>query len=422
MDDYAVRLEKMVRDAFALQKRGLMRTIDGTIVKIVKSEERPMSKRISFANIISPIEKGVSPHKYAVKVGGQFHSSHPSKRSAMAQAQDLLDDNQEDVSVKSLKDDDEDEQYSLRKSPRVKDEDEDDDDTKTKGFKDEDEDDDEDDDADDAKRKVRQFAKQLDEDDDDDEDEKKRKVKAFAKRLGIFLKDADEDDDSADDSDDDEMDDDAKRARGIHGNGAKRKATKKVSFASVVFPADIPSTTISSDIEDQPRARQPRVADAEGNLDPIGREYSDMEQMYAASGGLNVDTDPIPPAGAGPVNSFDTRIIDYSPQRPRRFMREGEGEVGRVGGEDRGWHDVAPNRGNHESYELLKENIEPSAIPVRLGDNWLMNPQASGIAPASGFRPAAPTTVLKSKRRAGLFRSVVMGRWGDMADSGPAGG
>jgi hypothetical protein len=62
---------------------------------------------------------------------------------------------------------------------------------------------------------------------------------------------------------------------------------------------------------------------------------------------------------------------------------------------------------------LLREGLEPSGVPVRVGNNWIMNPRASGIAPAGSYRPSAPTTTLKSStrvlksRRPGLFSSIV---------------
>lgn len=225
---------------------------------------------------------------------------------------------------------------------------------------------------------------------DEDEEEEDAKLKQG------YHDEADEDEDEADD---DEMDEADRKRRGMKF---------KMSFRDIVLGDESQRRVGTYPLEEQESARQPRPAD-EGE-DRLGRRYG--ESAYVAAGGLNVDMGPIPTAGAGDTWEGDTRDLGY---RPAAFMPGDEGEAGRVGGEDRGVEPVPPNRGNRESYELLRENLTPQAVPVRVGPNFVMNPQASGIAPASGFDASQSDPALTVKRRVfkskgGLFGDVVFDR------------
>lgn len=191
--------------------------------------------------------------------------------------------------------------------------------------------------------------------------------------------------------DGDAMPDDERRGRGVAPLGERKF---KMSFASILGN---PTRHAAREypLEQQP-SRQPRGAD-EGE-DELGREYAEGEflEQYASMGRMNG----APNAGAGPTWTGDTRD---APLRPARFMPGGEGDAGRVGGEDRG---VKP--------EQLGELGD---VAVRSGPNYILAPIDPGIAPASQFKaPDADTRVLKSRPRPGIFKSAVFGAHGDLAD------
>jgi hypothetical protein len=162
----------------------------------------------------------------------------------------------------------------------------------------------------------------------------------------------------------------------------------------------------------------PRVADT--GDDTLGRTFDSdgvMDRIAGAFGRkIGGDPDAIPNAGAG--ETYEDGIPVY---RPQRFMPSGEGNDGRVGGEDRGVRPVSPNLGGPAGSYELEEDIQPgdAMAPVKLpGGMRIMNPSASGIADASPARfPDAATSVAKHERRVGIFKSVVFGARGDMADS-----
>lgn len=55
--------------------------------------------------------------------------------------------------------------------------------------------------------------------------------------------------------------------------------------------------------------------------------------------------------------------------------------------------------------------MDEAGIPVRVGPNFIMNPQASGIAPAAGFKaPGSRATALKRVRKGRVsFSDALLG-------------
>ncbi len=116
-----------------------MRSEDGDVLRKLRTPARvdggrtSVSKRAGFEDVIfgggARVEKRAA-HSHGLYVadgdgGMQLHSTHPSRRAAMAEAQDIMDDGGgRAVSVRPLrpKDEEDAEEYALRKSPRVMDE------------------------------------------------------------------------------------------------------------------------------------------------------------------------------------------------------------------------------------------------------------------------------------------------------------
>jgi hypothetical protein len=233
----------------------------------------------------------------------------------------------------------------------------------------------------------------------DDED---RKVKADG--------DADADDDDMDGSeranrgisraayDEDEADDDVK-TKSVPGH--KSKVARGVSFVDKVFSND----SRQYPLESQESARQPRGVDT--TSDNLGREYGN-EVMARIAGPMarieGGDPDAIPSAGAGPTLETTTQGIAYDPES---FMPGGEGDAGRVGGEDRGVAPARPNLGSTEGGGYL--DVERVSAVTRVGPNFVLG-AAHGIAPAASAKfPDAAQSVTKSKRPKGLFSNIVRG-------------
>jgi hypothetical protein len=246
--------------------------------------------------------------------------------------------------------------------------------------------------------------------------------------LALRATNADEDDEETgsprvvdDEPDDDEMSNDERRRRGVmakRGPIMVSKRGSRESFANVVFGDDEPASTRpvrkaaerepvrkalgegvfrsaiigdcrAFDLEQQP-SRQPRGRDEDE--DGLNREYG--EAVLERLGRYN-----------GRVESTwegDTRQIAY---RPTQFMPRGEGDLGRHGGED----DPRATEFDGAAYELLRENIEPSAIPVRLGNAYVMSPTASGLADAAPFVAPEPATSVRKSLGRGRFTNLVTG-------------
>jgi len=373
---------------------------------------------VSFSNIFTPVAKR---RPMADDDEQDLKRKLKAIRREAQRLDDDADEDDEDEKKRKLK------AYAKRLGVLLQDEDDDEEDRKAKAQHDEDERYDEDDDEEDRKRKALKAklrAAGYTVDEDDDEDDRKRKSvdqhnASVLRAAGLKLKDdADDQDDDADDQDD-EMDGDERKQRGVR-SGKRKGKFAKVSFADVIFAGDVPHSATFFSNEDQPRARQPRLAD--DGRDPIGREYSGYASAavaaYAGAGGLSisdVEDQMLPEAGAGTPWEGMSPDTPNSPFRPFRF---GEGDRGRVGGEDRGVRPARPNLGRDGNYTMERDDIVPeggSMVPARIGDGMrVMSPRASGIAPASGYRPSNPTVVLKItagarvlKSRKGLFRSVL---------------
>jgi len=194
------------------------------------------------------------------------------------------------------------------------------------------------------------------------------------------------------DEDDDQMSPADRKRRGI-----KRKA---VSGNDPFLNPGSNYAARSFDIGETSRGG-PRPADA--GEDRLGRPFDDG--AYTRLGGMNdlqPEMSPVPRAGSGETWSGTTEGIAY---RPASFMPGGEGESGRVGGEDRGVAPARPNLGADGSYSL-EEIGQVGDVVTRVGPSAVLSPIDPGIAPPSDF--VAPSPV--RKRRGGLFRSVLEDR------------
>lgn len=178
--------------------------------------------------------------------------------------------------------------------------------------------------------------------------------------------------------------------------GGKRKRTKRLGEG--VFRSVLGDESNVRNFDIQETSRDGRVEPADTGEDGLGRAY--VDGTYVRAGGLSLDDgSPVPSAGAG--ETYDVEAV----YRPMAFSRGTED--GYVGGVEKPYTAVGPNRGNGAAYELLSEGREPGSAPVRLGLNYVMNPQASGVAEPAEFVAPQPATSIR-KRRGGLFRDVVM--------------
>lgn len=152
---------------------------------------------------------------------------------------------------------------------------------------------------------------------------------------------------------------------------------------------------MDGDLDDMPMADE--------GSDTMGRRYSDA--VYEALGGLNrrpTSMSPVPDAGAGPT--YQDGIPTYRPQA----FTEGDGRVGQE--PRRG--PFAPNLDAGSGSYIDREGGQPgegdyapvTSIP---GGMRILNPMASGIAPAASADFPDAATVVKRAPKRGLFKSVL---------------
>ncbi len=158
----------------------------------------------------------------------------------------------------------------------------------------------------------------------------------------------------------------------------KGKSEKRVSFASVVFPTD----HAVREYETAPSTDGPRSADADGDVDALGRMYSDdvLQRLGAGSG--------------------TTRFYNETPDSGAKFP-DARGSDARLPKPTQEYQHANPGGG------------EAGGVPARVGPNYIM-PQRSGIPDAGSFKAPKPAVrTLKSeqdgKLGTGMFRDVVSG-------------
>lgn len=219
--------------------------------------------------------------------------------------------------------------------------------------------------------------------------------------------DADADDDGIDASERgnrgvarDEDDDKVKTKRAA---GQYSKVRRGVSFVDKVFSND----SRQYPIEDMPDRQPQDVTDLSNGRDGLGREYGNEVMARIAGGFSKVDqseASQIPAAGAGPTMEMDARGV---PNSGARFMADGTPYIGGQSVDKPGT--INPNLGADGAY--TREEIGTlNSVMTRLGNGHVLSPADPGIAPAAPARfPDAATSVSKSKRPRGLFRSVIQG-------------
>ncbi len=155
-------------------------------------------------------------------------------------------------------------------------------------------------------------------------------------------------------------------------------------------------------LEDQPGGDLYRpgrqVEGPSTGADGLDRNYSDSILERLGGGDISgTRTAPIPTAGAGPAWVGEPGDVDsdFDP------MAGGEGDAGRVGGEDRGARSFAPNLGSDKGGGYV--NVDDATngfdgLMTRAGDMHLLSPSWSGISEPGTFRPLAASAA-KAKQK-----------------------
>jgi hypothetical protein len=358
---------------FRLFESGDRVSVPAPIAKFLE-ERSPMFKSAIFPEAVTK----AAAHRFAVYTahpsgdGMAFHSSHATRGAAHNAARELGEDGHRDVMVRDLHQDEEDSEadmHHMRKSPKVRDDD--------------------DDDMSAAELEARNLA---------------------AKRM-------------------------RRPSPGLEEDG-KRK-TRKVSFNDVVFGGDQSGTKAFDPTElnvddtgaragerpwhgmgyPEPDSERSHPHSDEDERDALGRNYG-QEVLDRIAGGWSktsgTDPDLRPNPGSGPTWHGTSEDVPDGLYRP---FAAGEGDRGRVGGEDRGY----PRGGRFYTdepgaYDFSEPSEELTSAGERIADMHLLKPGASGITAAAGAQfPDIATQVSKAARAtrksvgAGRFTSAIFG-------------